>query len=91
MFNICAPASFPKGIKGHANMYLFYFLFLEERSFNKLQIVSEKCKQINVKKSNHILTLKIHTAIIRAICQAVGYLSTLLGGPKGMPVPCDAG
>lgn len=89
MFNICEPASFPKGIKGHANMYLFYFL--EERSFNKLQIVSEKCKQINVKKSNHILALKIHTAIIRAICQAVGYLSTLKGGPKGMPVPHDAG
>lgn len=64
---------------------------MKERSFNKLQIVSEKRKQINVKKSNHIPTLKIHTAIIRAICQAVGYLSTLLGGPKGMPVPCDAG
>lgn len=72
-------------------IYFIFFYFLEEHSFNKLQIVSEKCKQINVKKSNHIPTLKIHTAIIRAICQAVGYLSTLLGGPKGMPVPCDAG
>lgn len=37
---------------------------------------TNKCK-----KSNHISTLKIHIAIIRAISRAVGYSGTLLG-PK---------